>query len=366
MVLVILFQDLPVGIEQPRGEEDGEDDVERLPARPVLVPEPAASRVAGRAAQVHEVPVGEPRRLHGEREVLHRQPGHGRRLGPFHVQGARPMAGLAAHGDLAPGGLVGVVLRIVPLADPRGVALRAHHVPVLGRPGPVEPVRRGDDLVGVQRVPALLLDVPGDGEGLQPPAGKGDEVLLEREPPEGVGHLELPGLAVGAFGVHEVLPVFSGEPCGLPLLREGGIVEVAQDGVLAGRGHRQGVVRAAPLLVRRLVAGLARVAADVEGRGAGRLLRAAGGHHGQAERHGEDDGEGRQHPHDLPPPQGALRGVVPGLRRSGRTVMRTQIRNSNSETRNKFEARSAKQLRKPKQTRNTKTDTNPKSENGNR
>ena len=243
MVLVILFEDLPVGIEQPGLRRTGRKGRSGSP------PGRSWSRSSLRrewqgAHRFTRSRSASPEVLHGEREVLHRQPGHGRRLGPFHVQGARPMAGLAAHGDLAPGGLVGVLLRVVALADPGGVALRAHHIPVLGGPGPVEPVRRGDDLVGVQRVPAFLLDVPGDGEGLQPPPGKGDQVLLEREPPEGVGHLELAGLAVGAFGAHEVLPVFSEEPRGLPLLREGGIVEVAQDGVLAGGGHRQGVIGA--------------------------------------------------------------------------------------------------------------------------
>ena len=60
-----------------------------------------------------------------------------------------------------------------------------------------------DELVRVEVEPALAPfrlrpGVPADGEGLEPPPGEADQVLLERPDPEGVGDLELLERPVGA------------------------------------------------------------------------------------------------------------------------------------------------------------------------
>jgi len=128
---------------------------------------------------------------------------------------------LAAHVDLLPGAPVRVGRRIVALLEIRGVALRAHQVRVLEAPRPVQGIIRGDPLSRVQREPALLARVPGDGQALEPPPGKLHEVLLEGGDPEGVLDLEVGQLAVSAFGVDEELAVAREEARGDAVLAEG-------------------------------------------------------------------------------------------------------------------------------------------------
>src|SRR6185503_13851109 len=58
-----------------------------------------------------------------------------RLVGPCHVGRSGPVALLARHVDLGPGGIVAILRGRVPLAQSRRVATRAAVVPVLARPG---------------------------------------------------------------------------------------------------------------------------------------------------------------------------------------------------------------------------------------
>ena len=102
---------------------------------------------------------------------------------PGDMRRALAVAGLAADADLGPCGGEGVLCRVVVLAHAGRVAFGAHEVPVLVEPGPVQDVVMADRLVRIERkpaLPALVLRpaVPGDGERLQAPIGKSDQILL--------------------------------------------------------------------------------------------------------------------------------------------------------------------------------------------
>src|SRR5690606_23579970 len=99
--------------------------------------------------------------------------------GPFDVRRAGAVARLARDVDVAPGGAVGLRGEVERLLQPGRVAGGAHVVPVHPPARPVDEVAGRDAGVRVKRIPALTLGVPGDGEGLEAPAGEGDEVLLE-------------------------------------------------------------------------------------------------------------------------------------------------------------------------------------------
>ncbi len=188
-VLEVLLEDLSVRVVDALGEQDGQVVVEELRPAVVVVAQLRAARVA-RGAELDELAVRDPRRLHDEAGVLEPGPAHRRHLRPRHVSRAGAVAGLAAHVDLRPRGPVGVGLRVVPLDQVRGVALGAHAVPVLAVARPVEPVRSRDPLARVEEEPPLPRDVPRQRERLHPPARKADQVLLQGIPAEGVGHLE--------------------------------------------------------------------------------------------------------------------------------------------------------------------------------
>src|SRR4029079_7199513 len=118
------------------------------------------------------------------------------------------------------------------------------------------------------------------------------EVLLEGRDAEGVGDLELPGLAVGALGAHEELAVAAEERRRASAVARAGLIEIAEDRLLGGRLHRAGVV-GAPVGLRRLrVAARALRAADEGRRRGGRGLRGLGGLVGSlAPGRGEDGAE---------------------------------------------------------------------------
>ena len=94
-----------------------------------------------------------------------------------------------------------------------------------------------------QRWPPCALGraVPRDGQGLVAPAGKRDEVLLQRREPERVGDLVVVQLAVRAVRAHDELPVPLREGRRDARVRERRVVEVAQHGASRwprpSRGH---------------------------------------------------------------------------------------------------------------------------------
>jgi len=111
--------------------------------------------------------------------------------------------------------------------------------------------------VEVEPAPAALFHgpgVPSDAERLKTPAGKPDQVLLQVLDAEGVDDLELGRLSVWPLGLYE-------EPA-IPLVEagrdaevcEGAVVEISQDGLLAGHLHGQVVMGAGPEPVGFLMA----------------------------------------------------------------------------------------------------------------
>jgi hypothetical protein len=93
-----------------------------------------------------------------------------------------------------------------------GVALGALVVPGLVKARPVERSAGRELLLRVEVEPALPADVlrptvPGKAQSLVAPAGKGDEVLLERGHPKGIGHCVVVELPVRPLGAHEELAV---------------------------------------------------------------------------------------------------------------------------------------------------------------
>ncbi len=223
----------------------------------VVVAELRAARVTGRAL-LDELAIRDPRGLDDEAGVLEGRPAGRRRFGPGHVARAGTMAGLAAHVDLGPRRRVGVRLRVEALDQVRGVALRAHAVPVLPVARPVEPVGTRDPLARVEEEPSLPGHVPRQGEGLHAPAWKADEVLLERIPAEGVGHREDRGLPVGPVGLDEELRPVAKEAGLHPVALENDAGEIAPHRRSARLGHGAVVVRSRPRLRLPLVAARAR------------------------------------------------------------------------------------------------------------
>ena len=76
------------------------------------------------------------------------------------------------------------------------MALRAHEVPVLKLPCPVEWIVRADSLVGIEMEPTPLFGIPGHAEGLESSAGELHQVLLQRFHAKGVRNLEIGHLPV--------------------------------------------------------------------------------------------------------------------------------------------------------------------------
>jgi hypothetical protein len=94
------------------------------------------------------------------------------------------MARLARDINFRPPRLVSVELWIIVALQVGGVALRAHVVPVLIHPSPVERVGVRDPLIGIKVKPALPscffgTRIPSNGECLQATVGELDQILLE-------------------------------------------------------------------------------------------------------------------------------------------------------------------------------------------
>ena len=133
------------------------------------------------------------------------------------------------------------------------MALGAHEVPVLERPGPVQGILVVDLLLRVEVIPALAAlagraRVPRDAQRLEAAPGKLQEVLLQGIDAEGVGDPVLLQRAVRPVGADQVPAVAAGERRGHAVLRERRAVEVAPDGARVGRQHGQGVIGALPPL----------------------------------------------------------------------------------------------------------------------
>ncbi len=157
------------------------------------------------------------------------------------------MARLARDVDLGPRRREAVLRAVVALLQVRRMALGAHVVPILLRPGPVQFVARRHPLVRVQVVPALpaglsFARVPRDRERLQPAATEVDQVLLQRGHAEHVGDREVAQHAVGAVRAHDEAFAVAEERRRHVVVRERHLGEVAEHGRRARRLHRQIVV----------------------------------------------------------------------------------------------------------------------------
>ena len=172
------------------------------------------------------------------------------------------MTRFAADRDLVPVRREGVLGRVVAFGDLAGVTVRAHEVPVLRTPGPVQFVAEIDLLVRVLPEPALAARflgprIPGQRERLQASARQLDQVLLQRLDAEGVLDFEVGELAVGAVGADEEPAVAREEVRCNALVGELRVAEVAAHGLRGRVLHGARVLRRGPCGVLLRVTGLA-------------------------------------------------------------------------------------------------------------
>ena len=177
------------------------------------------------------------------------------------------MTRLATHADFRKARGEAVVGGVIVLAHAGRMALRAHEVPVLVQPGPVQDIVVLDLLVRIEMEPALAAfvlwpAVPCNRQRLQPTVGELDEILLQRIDTERVLHLEGGELAVGAIGLDQGFSVFAEEARTHPKIIEARILEVAEHRLVGGVIHRVLVLRAAPELCLRPMATGTGLAAD--------------------------------------------------------------------------------------------------------
>src|SRR5262249_2296996 len=144
--------------------------------------------------------------------------------------------------------------RVVVLPDAGRVALRAHVVPVLAGPRPVQLVAMGPVRTGIKMKPALAAvrarpRVPRDAQRLEPAIREFDEVLLQRRDSERVLDLVVAKAAVGTVGAHHESAVAAREDRGDTRVGEPSVIEIRGDAPLGGRLHGELVVRAAPAIM---------------------------------------------------------------------------------------------------------------------
>ena len=255
-VFVDLAVDLPVGVIKTGFEQRRQVAVEEGLTRPRALGDHFASRVTGRTGlelgrrqllgapgdaglRVH-LPMAFVGRLQPIRQahpcsVRARRVGAacGLRLGPGDVPRARTVARLAGHVEVGPGGCIGVGGEVEVLLQIGGVAIGALVIPGLVAPGPVQWVAGLELLARVELEPAptaliFRAAVPGNAERLIAPPGKGDQVLLQRIDPEGVGDLVVVESAVGARGIDRELVARAREGGDRAEMLEPRIGEVAQ------------------------------------------------------------------------------------------------------------------------------------------
>ena len=188
--------------------------------------------------------------------------------GPRHVVRCGAVARLARDVDLGEAGRETIGLRVVALVQIGRVALRAHEVPVLLKPGPVQRIAGPQRLVRVQVEPTLSAlragsRVPGDAERLDAAVRELDQVLLQGRRAERVTDLEIGELPVRAVGVDEVLPAAPEERRGHTRVSELRVGEVSEHARLARLLHGEVVMRALPLRDLLRVTALAGRAPDV-------------------------------------------------------------------------------------------------------
>ena len=177
------------------------------------------------------------------------------------------MAGFATDADFGPCRRKAIRLGVVVLGDTGRVALRAHEIPVLVQPGPVQDVVVFDLLIGGEMKPALAAlvlrpAVPSERQRLNAPVGELDEILLQRIDAEGVLRLKDGKLAVGAVSLDQEFPSLAKEAGTHTIMLEAGIVEIAKHGLVGGMLHRGLMLRGIPQLGLRLMAACAGLAAD--------------------------------------------------------------------------------------------------------
>ena len=124
------------------------------------------------------------------------------------------------------------------------MALGAGGVPILGDAGPEEDVVGSNVLPVVEVKPTLPAlgsgpGVPAKGQALEPPSRELHQVLLQRVRSEGVLDLEFFDSSRGPFGRNQELAVPAVEPGGHAEVGQGGVLEIPQNGLVAGRVHGQ-------------------------------------------------------------------------------------------------------------------------------
>ena len=294
-VVVDLVQHLPVGTVEPAREQRDRMRVrERAPRHPLLgkfaaarVTQPAgldllahergrdvAARVArGRIDRPDDtVALVEPDQQTLARVIaLAERPPALLRPGPADMPRPLSMTGLAAHADFREAGGKAVGCGVVILAHAGRMASRAHEVPVLVQPGPVQHVIVLDLLVRVEMKPALAAlvlrpAVPGERQRLQAAVGKLDQILLQWLDAERVLDLKRHQPAVGPVGLDEKLPILAEEAGSHAVIVEGRIAEIAEHRFVVRMLHGKLVLRAVPELRLRPVTAGAGLAADEGGR----------------------------------------------------------------------------------------------------
>jgi hypothetical protein len=240
--LVVL---LAIGVIQAGGEQAGQVVVEQGLAGNGRGREFGPACVAGRA-QLHLLPAGGGVRA-GQQPLaqarhIRRGALRGARGCPLHVRLPRSVAGLAGDVRLLPARVEAVVRGVVALFVGGDVAGQAHRVGSLVATGPVQHVAGRGLFVGKEVEPAPGVHVPGHLQGLQAPAGAGQQVLLQRCRAEGVQDVEIGRPTVGAVGVDTPALAFAEEARGHAAVGEAGVGEVAGHGVGGRRRHGAGVV----------------------------------------------------------------------------------------------------------------------------
>ncbi len=192
------------------------------------------------------------------------------RAGPADVPRPLSMTRLAAHADFREARGEAVGRRVVILAHAGRVASRAHEIPVLIQPGPVQHVVVLDLLVRIEVKPALAAlvlrpAVPGDRQRLQAAIGKLDQILLQRINAEGVFDLERGELPVGPVGLNEKPAVLAEEAGSHAVIIKARIAEIAEHRFVVCMLHREAMLRAAPKLGFDSVAAGTGLAADKGG-----------------------------------------------------------------------------------------------------
>jgi hypothetical protein len=120
---------------------------------------------------------------------------------------------LAAHVEIGPACRIRIGGKVVVFLQISGVAVGALVVPGLVADGPVQWIAGLELLAGVELEPSLAAllfwpAVPGNAERLQPPAGKPDQILLQRIDAESVGDRIVVQCAVRAIGAdHELFAI---------------------------------------------------------------------------------------------------------------------------------------------------------------